>query len=433
MTNQGVIQGGAGGANYYGGNGGTGVVLTQHDVLTNFGTIAGGQGGNDQAAKYARAGLGGVGVYVRDGATLINAGTIAGGAGGLGLYATPNTEGHDNGAAGKAVDFAPNATATLVVDPGAVFDGIVSDANGTDVLVLASGNTTGTISGIGSLFTGFGQIDIAPGAAWTISGDSAGFGNGLTINGFSSLDTIIAPGLSFDTQSFANGTLTLFSGGTPSLFFTEPMAGDLTLSSGGGGLVITSDVPCFASGTKLLGMDGEILVEDIQVGDRLVTVRENGPASRKVVWTGRRAIALHRHPQPELVRPVRITAGAIAAGIPERDLRLSPEHAIYLGGALFTAASLVNSVTIYQEQTTTHVTYHHIELESHDILMAEGLPCESFLDTGNKTMFESVSGIIILHPDFCSGPDAAFCAPLIREGAALDAIRACLRLGIKAA
>jgi hypothetical protein len=71
---------------------------------------------------------------------------------------------------------------------------------------------------------------------------------------------------------------------------------------------------------------------------------------------------------------------------------------------------------------TNHVTYHHIELETHDILLAEGLPCESFLDTGNKTMFESASGVLDLHPDFRTGAGAAFCAPLIREGQALEAI-----------
>ena len=127
-----------------------------------------------------------------------------------------------------------------------------------------------------------------------------------------------------------------------------------------------------------------------------------------------------------MVRPVRIIAGAFGPNLPERDLRLSPLHAIYHEGNLFEAISLVNGTTIYQEQKTTHVTYHHIELANHDILMAEGLAVESFLDTGNKTMFENALGITTLHPQFRPGPDAMFCAPLVREGQALDFIRAAL-------
>jgi hypothetical protein len=148
--------------------------------------------------------------------------------------------------------------------------------------------------------------------------------------------------------------------------------------------------------------------------------------TRKVVWTGKRAINIARHPQPELVRPIRIIAGAIAPGVPECDLRLSPEHAVYLNGTLFRAIDLVNNITIVQEQTTTHVTYHHIELDSHDIILAEGLPCESFLDTGNKNMFGAVSGLTVLHPNFTPGPNALFCVPLVMEGEPLDTTRATL-------
>jgi len=191
-------------------------------------------------------------------------------------------------------------------------------------------------------------------------------------------------------------------------------------------ITLELDSPCFARGTHILSMEGEILVETIKVGDALVIARPGGALTRKVVWTGKRTVDIRRHPEPELVRPIRIIAGAIAQGVPERDLRVSPEHAVYLDGSLFTAGSLVNDTTIFQEQATTHVTYHHIELETHDILMAEGLACESFLDTGNKNMFDAVSGVIVLHPDFTPGANAKFCVPLLREGPVLDATRAAL-------
>jgi hypothetical protein len=91
----------------------------------------------------------------------------------------------------------------------------------------------------------------------------------------------------------------------------------------------------------------------------------------------------------------------------------------------------VNGVTVFQEQNTTHVTYHHIELETHVILMAEGLACESFLDMGEgKKMFASVSGVTVLHPNFAPPEGAAFCAPMIRAGAELEKIRAALNTRI---
>ena len=46
------------------------------------------------------------------------------------------------------------------------------------------------------------------------------------------------------------------------------------------------------------------------------------------------------------------------------------------------------------------VTYYHVELETHDILIADGAPAESYLDTGNRRMFENVDAPLILHPDF---------------------------------
>jgi hypothetical protein len=159
-------------------------------------------------------------------------------------------------------------------------------------------------------------------------------------------------------------------------------------------------------------------------------VRVGGPASAKLVWTGRRHVDLTRHPQPDLVRPVCILAGAFGPDLPERDLRLSPNHAVYVQGNLFEAISLVNGVTIFQEQRTRSVTYHHIELTSHDVLLAEGLPAESFLDTGNKAMFEG-AGAMQLHADFRAPATAQCCAPMIREGSELDTLRARLAARVR--
>jgi hypothetical protein len=431
INNTGLIQGGAGGASGVGANatagaaGGAGVVLAQGDTLTNSGRITAGAGGTGGTAPSPGAGgAGGAGIYLND-ATLINSGTITGGTGGAGGMSDSGTgtANGTSGAAGDAVKFGGTAASTLIVEAGAVFIGNVVANTTTDILDL-SGTSTTELTGIGTQFQNFNQISFAPNAAWTIAGNTTGLANGETINGFDYGDTIDLTGFATTSDSFHTNVLTLTNAtSTAKLDIKSDYATPIfhVQSDGTGGTLI--EVTCFCSGTRILGLHGEILAEDIAVGDELITMRENGPATQKVIWTGRRAIDISRHPQPELVRPIRITAGAIASGVPERDLRLSPEHAIYLGGNLFTAMSLINGTTIFQEQNTSHVTYHHIELETHDILMANGLPCESYLDTGSKKMFENVSGVLVLHPDFRPGADSKFCAPLIRDGEALEELR----------
>jgi hypothetical protein len=265
---------------------------------------------------------------------------------------------------------------------------------------------------------------------------SAGFGDQATIHGFVQGDVIdlayLVSGSTVTATPTTNGSNTvvtvtsgssseafIFAGAYSSGFFAlgADASGDVELTA-------TSDTPCFAAGTRLLGMEGEMLVEDVKPGDVLVTVRDGGPLSQEVIWTGQRMVNLARHPDPKAVRPVRIIAGAFAPGLPERDLRLSPDHAVYVDGCLFTAASLINGVTIYQEMDVARVTYHHVELASHDVVLAEGLAVESFLDTGNRDMFSSVSGPMVLHPDFAAKGDAGFCAPMLREGAVLAQVQA---------
>jgi hypothetical protein len=80
--------------------------------------------------------------------------------------------------------------------------------------------------------------------------------------------------------------------------------------------------------------------------------------------------------------PIRIRAGAFGANLPRRDLRLSPGHHLFADGLLVPASALVNGETILVDPVEP-VTYWHVELDSHDVLLAEALPCDSYLDTGN--------------------------------------------------
>jgi len=107
-----------------------------------------------------------------------------------------------------------------------------------------------------------------------------------------------------------------------------------------------------------------------------------------VVWVGHRRLDCRRHPRPNEVWPIHIAAHAFAPGSPSRALRLSPDHAVFTGEVLIPVRYLVNGSTIAQVETD-RVTYWHVELAQHDILLAENLPCESYLDTGNRDAFDN--------------------------------------------
>jgi VCBS repeat-containing protein len=205
-------------------------------------------------------------------------------------------------------------------------------------------------------------------------------------------------------------------------YVVDAVDSGVTVAADAGSALVISDLPCFCTGTRLLAAHGEVAVEDVRVGDELLIVRPGGPLTRRVVWTGRRSLDISRHAEPARVRPVRIRAGAIAPGMPEVDLRVSPQHALYLDGALVEAIALVNGVSIFQEPETRFVTYHHVELDAHDIILAEGLPCETYLDTGSRHEFEGEAALA-LHPAFARGASGTLCAPLVQDAAALAAIR----------
>jgi hypothetical protein len=199
-------------------------------------------------------------------------------------------------------------------------------------------------------------------------------------------------------------------------------AGNFRFTSVAGQGFVVSYVPCFAAGTRILTSDGQVAVESIAVGDKVLTVRDGAQA--EVVWVGSRTVDLARHAMPEKVRPIRILAGAFGEGLPERDLRLSPDHALFIDGHLIEAKTLVNGVTVIEEMATRFVTYHHVELANHDIMLAEGLAAESYLDSGNRMMFESDATPMMLHPDFAAVSREKACAPLAIDGDVVVAARA---------
>ena len=188
---------------------------------------------------------------------------------------------------------------------------------------------------------------------------------------------------------------------------------------------------CFAEGTRIATTRGLVPVEALAVGDRVVIAdgeRDGRAATRPVVWIGHRRVDCAQHAQPWDVLPVRVHAGAFGAGCPERDLVLSPDHAVYVDGVLIPIRYLINGGTVTQDAVDA-VSYWHVELDAHDVLLAEGMPAESYLDTGNRDAFANAP-VAALRAEFAVRDQGAWtrhaCAPLIEEGAVLDAVRSWL-------
>jgi hypothetical protein len=182
-------------------------------------------------------------------------------------------------------------------------------------------------------------------------------------------------------------------------------------------------VACFAAGSLIATIAGAQAVERLRVGDRL-RLADGGAAP--VIWIGSRRVACALHPRPWDVHPVRIRQGAFGENLPLRDLVLSPDHAVALAGGLIPVRYLINDATVVQE-AVHRIEYWHVELERHAMLLAEGLPAESYLDTGNRAAFANGGAAIDLHPRFARLlRDARACAPLAMAGPILVNARAAL-------
>ena len=181
-----------------------------------------------------------------------------------------------------------------------------------------------------------------------------------------------------------------------------------------------ASIPCFRAGTRIATPDGMTEVEHLRAGMTVLT------AAGRVVpitWVGHRTVSCRRHPDRRSVWPVRVGAGAFADGVPSCDLWLSPDHAVYANDVLIPIKGLVNGTTIAQVPRDV-VTYWHVELPRHDILLAEGLPVESYLDTGDRAAFANGGAVVRLWPDFAVRAwEAGGYAPLVLAGPVLADVR----------
>ncbi len=149
---------------------------------------------------------------------------------------------------------------------------------------------------------------------------------------------------------------------------------------------IENIVPCFTPGTSIATPRGEMLVEDLQEGDKIIT-RDNG--IQEIRWIGAKRMegrTLQANPH---LQPVLIQRGALGHGLPERDMLVSPNHRMLVNSdrvalyfeqneVLVSAKHLVNPSEGIQNINSMGTTYIHFMFDSHEVVLSNGAWSESF-------------------------------------------------------
>ena len=315
------------------------------------------------------------GIDIRDEVTtLTNAGSISGG---VTLASTTSVEGHTYHFANR-----------VIVDPGAVFSGqVVGGTAAYTTLELGSGTASvSTFTGFGTQFTSFGTLTFDPTSDWNVQVAPSNI-TPATINGFNRGDTIDLTGfVATNTGTLTGGTsLTLNGSGGPNTLHFGAAVEDFIVTTSGGNTEITTI--CFCRDTQIGTPNGEVPVQTLKAGDIVLTAH-NGP--RKVTWVGTGKVLATRGKRG-IQTPVIVRRGALGDNLPHQDLHVTKAHSLYIDDVLIPVEFLVNHRTILWDDHAHEVEIYHVELGSHDILIANGVPAESYRDDGNRWLFQNAN------------------------------------------
>jgi ELWxxDGT repeat protein len=300
-----------------------------------------------------------------------------------------------------------------------VTDGIPGGS--TSVIDIRSGNDSSNPEHITALGNGravFSAYDLADGQElWVTDGTALGTFMLADINAGSAGSNphnfaAIGSGQALFSAADANNGYELWvTDGTVAGTHLLDNINDHTPSSFAGGFTLDFPV-CYRRGTRILTERGEMAIEDLAIGDKVTTL--SGKA-RPIRWIGRRAYDGRFIAGNRQVLPIRIGAGALGEGVPSRDLWVSPAHSLYVNGLLVLAEHLVNGATITQADGVAELEYFHIELDTHDIVTADGAPAETYVDCDNRLMFSNGADYARLYPEDAR-PRWAFCAERLEWG-----------------
>lgn len=167
---------------------------------------------------------------------------------------------------------------------------------------------------------------------------------------------------------------------------------------------------CYVSGTLISTDKGEQPIENLAIGDQVLT-RDHG--YQPIRWIGQSRVAAKGK-----LAPVRITAGALGPNCPAQDLMVSRQHRMLLNskvcermfGAseiLVPAIKLTELPGVFIEEYEDNVTYLHLMTDQHDVIYAEGAPSETMLSGPNAKdalSNEAKDELAMIFPDLWDSP-----------------------------
>jgi hypothetical protein len=280
-----------------------------------------------------------------------------------------------------------------------------STFNGSDIINLLENHSGAsevldTLVPTGPYVELFRDYGFSPGPAYQLSilTGSLQYSNGILLSH--------SPGPGDDEEPI--DIFNLYSSGTLASGGNYAIASGATFNITG---ATVHEVACFIEGTKISVVAGEKLVETLLPGDQVVTL--NGE-TRPISWivTGS---ALATRGRRNAATPIIIRKGALADNVPHHDLHITKGHSLYIGDVLIPAEFLVNHRSILWDDRAQEVTVYHIELETHDVLIANGAPAESYRDDGNRWLFQNANSGWHL-------PPKAPYAPVLTGGPIVDVI-----------
>ena len=168
---------------------------------------------------------------------------------------------------------------------------------------------------------------------------------------------------------------------------------------------------CYLRGTRILTPSGEVPVERLTIGDMVVS---HGGGAQPVTWIGTGKVLATRG-RRTAATPVIVRRGALADNVPNRDLHVTKGHSLYFDGVLIPVEFLVNHRSILWDDRAQEVEIYHVELATHDVLLANGAPAESYRDDGNRWLFRNAN----TGWDQVEKPP---CAPVLTGGPVVDAV-----------
>ncbi|WP_372394706.1 Hint domain-containing protein [Azospirillum sp. HJ39] len=160
------------------------------------------------------------------------------------------------------------------------------------------------------------------------------------------------------------------------------------------------DPSCYLAGSLVYTDRGDVPVERLRIGDRVLTA---SGAYRPIRWIGRTTIPARLINTPEAEQaclPVIVRRDAVQKNAPSRDLYIAPWHAIVANGVSMPVGALINGLSIVQDDRVRDLVYYNVELETVDVIFVNHLPVLSLWPrVSPRFRFDNCDDYFARYPD----------------------------------